>query len=110
MKKLLCLAAVLMLVATPLVAQTKGEWTGYITDSHCGKKGATNDHDADCVEKCMKGGAKARIWNDADGKAYDLDGFDKVKALIGSKVTVKGALDARTKTIKVESATKAAEK
>ena len=41
----------------------------------------------------MKAGSKAQIWDDADKKAYDLDDFSKVKALVGSKVTVKGALD-----------------
>jgi len=40
---------------------------------------------------------------------YTLDGFDKVKALMGDKVTVKGKLDAATKTITVESASKASE-
>ncbi len=108
MKKILYLAAALTLSAAPLFAQTKGEWTGYITDTHCGKKGASKDHDADCVQKCMKGGAKAQI--SSDGKIYTLDGFDKVKALMGSPVTVKGTLDAKTNTITVESATKATEK
>jgi hypothetical protein len=106
MKKLLALAAVGALSAAPLFAE---EWTGYVTDTHCGKKGATKTHTAACVEKCMKGGSKAQIMNEADGKLYDLDSADKVKALIGNKVTVTGSLDAATNTIKVESAAKAAE-
>jgi hypothetical protein len=107
MRKLLSFAAVTLLASLPLYAAgTAGKWTGYITDTHCGKKGATKDHTADCVQKCMKGGSKAQIVNDADGKIYDLDSFDKVKTMVGQKVTVKGTLDDKN-TITVESAEKA---
>lgn len=104
MNKILAAALISTVLAVPTFA---GEWTGYITDTHCGKNGATKDHTVGCVEKCMKGGSKAQILNDADSKIYDLDGFDKVKGLMGGKVTVKGDLDAASNTIKVESATKA---
>jgi hypothetical protein len=83
------------------------EWTGYITDTHCGMKGATKDHTVACVEKCMKSGSKAQIANEADKTIYDLDSFDKVRDLMGHKVTVKGTLDEKTKTITVTSASKA---
>jgi hypothetical protein len=111
-KALLALTVVLGLAAAPAVlaadAPAKGEWTGYITDGHCGAKGASKDHTADCVEKCMKSGTKAQIWIEADKKGINLDSFDKVKPLMGSKVTVKGTLDAKTNTIQVDSAAKAA--
>lgn len=100
-KRLLSLAFAAALVATPLLA---AEYTGYITDTHCGKMAANKDHTADCVSKCMKGGAKAQILNEADGKVYNLDSFEKVKGMVGVKVTVKGTLDAKTNTIAVESA------
>jgi len=110
MKKILAALSLAALVAVPVVAeQTKGEWTGYITDTHCGEKGASKDHTVGCVEKCMKAGSKAQLWLENDKKAVDLDSFDKVKALVGQKVTVKGTLDSETKTIKVESAAKAAD-
>ena len=110
MKKILAALSLAALVAVPVVAdQAKGEWTGYITDTHCAEKGAGKDHTVGCVEKCMKAGSKAQIW-DADKKVgYDLDSFDKVKGLVGQKVTVKGTMDSETKTIKVESAAKAAD-
>jgi hypothetical protein len=98
----LCLAA---FVALPAAA---AEWTGYITDTHCGEKGASKDHTAACVEKCMKGGSKAQLWIESEKRAYDLDSFDKVKGLVGQKVTIKGTMDAEKKTIKVDSAAKAA--
>jgi hypothetical protein len=108
----LALAAVLSLASAPALlaadAPAKGEWTGYITDGHCGAKGANKDHTEACVEKCIKSGTKAQIWIDADSKGIDLDNFGKVKALMGSKVTVKGTLDPATHTITVESAEKAA--
>ncbi len=112
LKTLLALAAVLCLAVAPALlaadAPAKGEWTGYITDGHCGAKGANKDHTEACVEKCIKSGTKAQIWIDADGKGIDLDNFAKVKAFMGSKVTVKGTLDPATHTITVASAEKAA--
>jgi len=109
MKKLVALTAALALSAglAAAAAKAKSEWTGYITDTHCASKGATAKHTAGCIEKCMKAGSKAQIWDEADKKAYDLDDFAKVKDLVGSRVTVKGALDPATHTIKVESAAKA---
>lgn len=105
MKKLLAFALISAVLAVPAFA---AEWTGYITDTHCGKNGATKDHTVKCVEKCMKGGSKAQIWNEADQKIYDLDSFEKVKTMVGSKVTVTGTLDAASNTITVESAAKSA--
>jgi hypothetical protein len=109
MRKLIAgLAGVVLISATLAFAEAAaGSWTGFITDTHCGKNGANKDHPATCVEKCMKGGSKVQIWNDADQKAYNLDGFDKVKTLMGAKVTVKGTLDSASNTITVESAEKA---
>ncbi len=118
MKKTLSALAVAAVLATPVFAfqgaaksaatAAASSWTGYITDTHCGKNGATKDHSAACVEKCMKGGSKAQLYSDADGKLYDLDSFDKVKTMVGKKVTIKGTLDASTNTISVQSAEKAA--
>ena len=105
MRKLIVSILALALVipaAGALAAQ--GEWTGFITDTHCGEKGATKTHTLGCVEKCMKAGSNAQILNESDKKIYDLDGVDKVKTLIGKKVTVKGTLDTKTNTIAVESA------
>ena len=111
LKSLAVAAALAALTATGAAAEVvKGEWTGYITDTHCGKHGASDGHTAGCVEKCMKGGSKAQVLNEADGKIYDLDAFDKVKSLVGKKVTVKGSLDTEKNTIAVESASAAASK
>jgi hypothetical protein len=107
-RRLLGAAALSVLMAGSTLAAdaVKGEWTGWITDTHCAARGATKDHTAACVEKCMKTG-KVQLWVEADKKGYDLDSFDKVKALVGSKVTVKGTQDSATGAITVASAEKA---
>jgi hypothetical protein len=105
----LAMVVAVVLACLPAVAAdaAKGEWTGWITDTHCGVNGANNEHTAACVEKCMKGGSKAQIYVESEKKSYALNDFAKVKALVGSKVTVKGTLDPATGTITVESAAKA---
>jgi type 1 fimbria pilin len=111
MRTLLALATMLSLAWAPALlaadAAVKGEWTGYVTDGHCGVKGANKDHTAACVEKCIKSGTKVQIWIEADNRGINLDSFAKVKDLVGSKVTVKGTLDPATHTITVDSAEKA---
>ena len=81
MRTLFSLAAALVLAAPLAFAAdgTKGEWTGYITDTHCGANGATKDHTAACVEKCMKGGSKAELYVESEKKSYTLNDFSKVK-------------------------------
>lgn len=111
MKRLAVAAALAAFTVTGAAAEVvKGEWTGYITDTHCGKQGASSSHTAGCVEKCVKGGSKVQVLNEADGKTFDLDSFDKVKPLVGKKVTIKGSLDTEKNTIAVESASAAASK
>jgi hypothetical protein len=109
MKKWLALGLAAGLVAGPglAVPAAQGEWTGFVTDTHCGKNGASKDHTADCVEKCVRGGARAQLLNEADQKLYELDGFEKVRPLMGGRVTVKGSLDSGGKKIVVETAARA---
>ena len=103
-RKLLGAAALSLLMAAGASAEAvKGEWTGWITDTHCGVRGANKDHTAACVEKCMKTG-KAQLWVGKDKKGYDLASFDaKTKALVGNRVVVKGTMDTATNTITVDS-------
>jgi hypothetical protein len=110
MRMLLSFVAAAAVLAAPLAMTAdaaKGEWTGYVTDTHCGANGATRDHTAACVEKCMKGGSKAELYIESEKKSYPLNDFSKVKALVGQRVTVKGTQDAASGTITVESAAKA---
>ncbi|MGB2676546.1 MAG: hypothetical protein WCE53_10215 [Candidatus Acidiferrum sp.] len=84
---------VLALCAAALTFAADGSWTGYISDSMCGAKGANPNH-ADCARKCVKEhGAKYVFVNDADKKVYAIDAQDKVAAHAGHHVTVKGSVD-----------------
>src|SRR5271167_3549238 len=83
----------LTLCAAALAFAADGTWTGYISDSQCGAKGA-NDKHADCAAKCVKEhGAKYDFVNDADKKVYAIADQDKVAAHAGHHVTVKGSVD-----------------
>jgi hypothetical protein len=83
----------LTLCTAVLTLGADGSWTGYISDSACGAKGA-NDKHAECAAKCVKEkGAKYVFVNDADHKVYAIDAQDKVAAHAGHHVTVKGNVD-----------------
>jgi len=102
MKKMIVLFALLALTVAALAgaAATKGSWTGWVTDEHCGAKGASADHKA-CAEKCVTKGSKLVFYNNADKKIYGLDKQDVAKANLGHEVKVTGELDG--KNIKVDS-------
>ncbi len=88
-------ALTLSLCAAVLTLAADGSWTGYISDSHCGAKGAVADEKhADCAAKCVKEhGAKYVFVNDADKKVYAIDDQSKVAAHAGHHVTVTGSVD-----------------
>ncbi|HXU45943.1 MAG TPA: DUF5818 domain-containing protein [Thermoanaerobaculia bacterium] len=96
---------VVALFAVPMFASES--WTGWITDSHCGAKGANAKHTKECAEKCAhEKGGKVVFYNNADKKLYDLDKTDEALGHVGHEVKVTGTLDGTT--IKVESIEKAA--
>ena len=96
----------LVAAALMLAAAEKQTVTGVITDSDCAK----GDHkamnmgppDAKCVTECVKGmGGKYVLY---DGKeAYTLSDQKNAEKFAAKKVTVKGAVDAKSKTIQVDS-------
>jgi hypothetical protein len=88
------------LFAAALTMAADGTWTGYISDSNCGAKGA-NDKARECTIKCVKGGAKYVFVDDADKKVYVVDAQDKVADHAGHHVIVKGTVDGGT--LKLES-------
>ena len=95
MKVVLALALVLSVFALTAMA---GEWTGYISDSKCGAKGAKDGH-ADYAGKCVKSGAAPVFVT--DGKVYKIEDTSKVQDHIGHKVTITGEL--KGDTVQVES-------
>jgi hypothetical protein len=92
MKAKFTLGLAVALCAGVLTFAADGTWTGYISDSECGAKGANEKH-ADCAGKCVKEhGAKYVFVNDADKKVYAIDAQDKVAAHAGHHVTVTGSV------------------
>ena len=84
---------VLWLFAAMLASAADGTMTGYISDSHCGAKGAKAGH-AECATKCVKEhDAKYVFVNEADHKVYAIDAQDKVAAHAGHHVTVTGSVE-----------------
>ena len=102
MKKTIVVMLTLLSLAVAALAGagTKGSWTGWVTDEHCGAKGASADHKA-CAEKCVGRGGKLVFYNTADKKIYALDNQDLAKQNLGHEVKVSGEVDG--KDIKVES-------
>jgi hypothetical protein len=93
MKSKLATVIGLVLLSGALALAADSTMTGYISDSHCGAKGANEKH-AECATKCVKEkGAKYVFVNDADHKVYNIDAQDKVAAHAGHHVTVAGAVD-----------------
>jgi hypothetical protein len=103
---ILTLLAIAALAAPP----GKRTFTGAITDSMC----SDGDHShmqmgptaADCTKACVSiHGASYVLY---DGKnAYTLSDQKTPEKFAGTKVTVTGTLDAKTKTIQVDSITAA---
>jgi hypothetical protein len=103
MKKLISRALVAALVfglaSFALASPDAGSWTGFVTDSSCGAKGASASH-ADCAVKCVKDkGAKWAIYDATSKATYILSGKDDPSKFAGKEVTVKGTLNKETKTI-----------
>ncbi len=100
----------LLTVATLLAAQGKQTFTGTITDDECGRA----DHsrmrmaptDAACVLACISAHSGSYVLY--DGKdAYVLSDQRTPEKFAGQRVRVLGTLDAKTKTIQVDSITAA---
>jgi Protein of unknown function (DUF5818) len=104
------LLASLLVIASLSAGQSTQTFTGIITDSEC----STGNHaqmrmgstDAECTRACVSAhGASFVLY---DGKAvYALTDQQTPDKFAGQKVRVTGTLDAKTKTIQVQSITAA---
>src|SRR5262249_15326389 len=99
-------------IITVLARSASGQqnFTGTITDSMCPaadhSRMRMGSNDAECTVACID--AHGAVYVLYDGKnAYTLSDQKKPEPFAGKKVTVTGTLDAKTKTIKVESITAA---
>ena len=104
------LSVVALAVAAISAGQSKQTFTGVITDSEC----STADHsqmrmgptDAECVIACINDHGAAYVLRDGKN-VYALSDQKTPERFAARKVKVTGTLDARRKTIKVDSITAA---
>lgn len=102
MKKVFALI-LLVAVASIGLAADAGSWTGWVTETHCGEKGANADH-ASCAIRCVKEkGAKWALWDPAAKQLYELTGAADAEKMAGKEVTVQGTLGQDKKSIAVAS-------
>ena len=100
----------LLAVAALSAPQGKQTFTGTITDDECPRADHTRMRmgptDAACVRACIRDHSSSYVLY--DGKdIYALSDQQAPEKFAGQKVTVVGALDAKTKTIQVDSITAA---
>jgi hypothetical protein len=70
-------------------------FVGTVSDEHCGAKHAkAGDEAAQCVAKCVQGGAKYVLVS--HGKVYQVDPQDKFADYAGKSVKVMGKLSDNT--------------
>ena len=97
------LATLVVTLASFAFAADPGSWTGWVTDTGCGAKGATADHAA-CAAKCVKEhGAKYALYTPADKQVWVLSNQEEAGKMAGKEVTVKGKADKEKMTIEVAS-------
>ena len=84
----------LVLFALVSMSAFAAQFSGTISDSHCGAKHvAASAADAACAQKCFKGGADAVLVT-SNNKILKIDAAskDKVAAFVGKKVTINGSM------------------
>ena len=115
MKKLgtvLLVMSLVLCIAAGVSASDKGKATsvnGWVTDTMCGAKDAHAGGEA-CTKKCMAGGAKMAFVSDADKSVWGVDNPDALKGHEGHHVTIEAHVDAKAKSVHVESVTMMADK
>jgi hypothetical protein len=94
MKRLTILGALTFGLAAFAMAD---DFKGFIEDANCAKKPAMKDN-AECAQKCIKGGSKAVLVT-PDGDILQIADQDKVVAHAGHKVVITGTKNGDTLTV-----------
>lgn len=115
------LAAGLLMAALSFAAQKSETFTGEIMDSGCastgthagmlaghGMAGKENDPAAKkmCTTDCVKAGGHLVLYQAGTKTVYQLDDQKKPEAFAGQSVKISGTLDAKSKTIHIQSISK----
>jgi hypothetical protein len=91
-KKTILLAFVLCFAGlSAWAAPNDQSWTGWVSDSKCGAKGANAEHAA-CAKKCIAAGEKPVLVTDKDQKVVAIANPDAVSGNIGQHVEVSGSM------------------
>ena len=115
MKKLFAALLVTSLALFMVVGASAGEKgkatsiNGWVSDSNCGVKHAQAGGEA-CLKKCMSNGAKVAFVSDEDKSVWGVDNPDALKGHEGHHVTIAAHVDAKAKSVHVESVTMMAAK
>ena len=100
------LVVVLLALSAVSAGQGKQTFTGAITDDTCATLGHASMRmgptDAECTKLCVLHHAGAYVLQDGTD-VYTLSDQRTPETFAGQKVTVVGTLDAKTKTIQVDS-------
>jgi hypothetical protein len=86
------LAALVAVLSLKTIAEDKTmTWTGWISDSSCGVKGANAAHKA-CAQTCMKTKGASWVFVNSEKKVIPIHNQDAVSADkdLGQQVTVTG--------------------
>ena len=100
------IAAVVLCMCLATVSALAEEWTGFISDVHCGAMHMDGSQKSiDCVKTCVKGG-QAPVFVTMDKKVLKIADASKVQNFLGLKVTVAGKLAGDSLTIDTVKAAK----
>jgi len=98
MKKLVLLAAAILMSTAPALVAAEKTWDGVISDARCAGKHSKDEHaatasgDHECSTKCIAGGQKAVFIS--GGKTYQLanQDFAGIKDHAGHKIALTGEM------------------
>lgn len=90
-KKVLLVIGLYLCTMTVLAAAKDMSWSGWVSDSKCGAKGANAEHAA-CAKKCVDAGEKPVFVTDKDQKVIAVDNPDALMSHLGHHVEVTGKM------------------
>ena len=101
MNRKLILALMACSTLTALAADKPAtKMKGYVSESKCGATHNSSAPDADCVKKCISGGAKP-VFVDAKKNVWAIDNPDAVTDSYGKSVTVMATSDEASKSMHI---------
>jgi len=90
-KKVLLVIGLYLCSMTVLAVAKDMSWSGWVSDSKCGVKGANAEHAA-CAKKCIAAGEKPVLVTDKDQKVVAIDNPEALSEHAGHHVEVTGKM------------------